>query len=90
MKKRPHIRYTLQTITAILMFFICIQNNMAASDKKGKYTTNSPLTLVCETEFYPFEYRDDNGNPEGFNIKVATKILSTLHIPYRIKMTSRT
>lgn len=90
MKKRPHIRYTLQTITAILMFFICIQNTMAASDKKGKYTTQSPLTLVCETEFYPFEYRDDNGNPEGFNIKVATKILSNLHIPYRINMRSRT
>ena len=90
MKTKPHIQNTLRTVTAILMFVICMQDAMAARDNAAKYSTQEPLTLVCETEFYPFEYRDDNGNPDGFNIMVASKILSNLHIPYRINMTSRT
>lgn len=77
-------------ITSLLVSFICIGTTMAVGNNKLRYSTDSPLRLVCEPDFYPFEYRDDAGNADGFNIKVATKILGTLNIPYNITMTIRT
>ena len=64
---------------------------MAARDSKtGKYSNEAPLIMVCDNEFYPFEYRNDAGEVEGFDIKVASKILGTLNIPHSISMTTRT
>ena len=78
-------------ISKVMMTFACLFTAMTMSGQgKGKHTNESPLRMVCENEFYPFEYRNESGQPEGFDIKVATKILSTLSIPYTISMTTRT
>ena len=78
-------------IAKVLMTLACLLTAMTMSGQgKVKYTNESPLRMVCENEFYPFEYRNESGQPEGFDIKVATKILSTLSIPYAISMTTRT
>ena len=78
-------------IAKVLMTLACLFTAMTMSGQgKAKYTNESPLRMVCENEFYPFEYRNESGQPEGFDIKVATKILSTLSIPYAISMTTRT
>ena len=78
-------------IAKVLMTLACLFTAMTMSGQgKVKYTNESPLRMVCENEFYPFEYRNESGQPEGFDIKVATKILSTLSIPYTISMTTRT
>ena len=78
-------------ISKVMMTFACLFTAMTMSGQgKGKYTNESPLRMVCENEFYPFEYRNETGQPEGFDIKVATKIFSTLNIPYTISMTNRT
>ena len=89
MTTKPHSKNMQMARTAILMIFISCCLMVTAKDNKGKYSTQAPLTLVCETEFYPFEYRDENGNPDGFNIQVASKILANLRIPYHINMTTR-
>ena len=89
MTTKPHSKNMQMARTAILMIFIICCLMVTAKDNKGKYSTQAPLTLVCETEFYPFEYRDENGNPDGFNIQVASKILANLRIPYHINMTTR-
>lgn len=73
-----------------LMALITVWATVSAGTNKAKYTDKKPLRLVCETEFYPFEYRNDEGNADGFNIKVASAILGSLGIPYRINMTTRT
>ena len=78
-------------IATALMTFVCLEAVLAVNNKtKAKYSNESPLRLLCENEFYPFEYRDDEGNADGFNIKVASKILNTLSIPYTVSMTTRT
>ena len=86
------LRHTITRYISTLLFtFACINVAMAARDSKtGKYSNEAPLIMVCDNEFYPFEYRNDAGEVEGFDIKVASKILGTLNIPHSISMTTRT
>lgn len=79
-------RYAL----SLLVSFICIGAVTARGNNTLKYDTKSPLRIVSDTELFPFEYRDDNGNATGFNITVASKILGSSKVPYTIKMTLRT
>lgn len=80
------IRY----MTSIFLTLVCFEAAAAVGNNELKYTLEAPLRIVCETEMYPFEYRNDEGAPDGFNINVAKRILETLHIPYHITMSIRT
>lgn len=80
----------MRHMTYIFLSFACIGTAMAMGTNKLKYTSEAPLRIMSDTELYPFEYRNDEGDADGFNIKVATKILESLNIPYNITMTVRT
>ena len=55
-----------------------------------RYSDESPLRIVCDNEFYPFEYRDETGKIEGLDVKVALKVLEEYNIPFSISLASRT
>lgn len=55
-----------------------------------RYSDESPLRIVCDNEFYPFEYRDETGKIEGLDVKVALKVLEEYNIPVSISLASRT
>ena len=51
-----------------------------------EYTEDRPLVIVCDWEFPPYEYRNDRGEADGYNIAVLSTILQKLNIPYRFEM----
>ena len=48
-----------------------------------EYTEDRPLIIVCDWEFPPYEYRNDKGDADGYNVTVLHTILSKLKIPHR-------
>ena len=51
-----------------------------------EYTEDRPLIIVCDWEFPPYEYRNDKGDADGYNVTVLHTILSKLKIPHRFEM----
>ena len=51
-----------------------------------EYTEDRPLVIVCDWEFPPYEYRNDKGDADGYNVTVLHTILTKLKIPHRFEM----
>ena len=51
-----------------------------------EYTEEQPLVIVSDWEFPPYEFSNDKGEPDGYNIEVLDIILDRLHIPHRYVM----
>lgn len=49
---------------------------------KERYTKERPLVIMNDWEFAPFDFRNDNGSPDGFNIDILRTILNRTNIPY--------
>ena len=58
----------------------------AKSGPHDGYTAEHPLTIVCDRDFPPFEFINDNGQPDGLNIDVLNRILDNLNIPHTFIM----
>ena len=51
-----------------------------------EYTDEQPLVIVCDWEFPPYEFSNDGGQPDGYNIELLDLILNRLKIPHRYVM----
>ena len=51
-----------------------------------EYTEEQPLVIVSDWEFPPYEFSNDKGEPDGYNIEILNMILDRLHIPHRYVM----
>ena len=51
-----------------------------------EYTEDRPLIIVSDWEFPPYEFLNDHGEPEGFNVEVLDLILNRLEIPHKFMM----
>lgn len=51
-----------------------------------EYTTENPLIIVSDWEFPPYEFRNDMGEPDGYNVEVLNLILDKLGIPHKFIM----
>lgn len=49
---------------------------------KKRYTKERPLVIINDWEFAPFNFRNDNGSPDGFNIDILRTILNRTNIPH--------
>ena len=58
----------------------------ATAQQKHEYTEEQPLVIVSDWEFPPYEFSNDKGEPDGYNIEVLNIILDRLHIPHRYVM----
>ncbi len=54
----------------------------AAAGDRMAYTKERPLVIVADWDFAPYEYSNDNGDPEGYNIDIIREILRRLDIPH--------
>jgi PAS domain-containing protein len=77
---RKHSTYTF------LLSVLFLWTAPAHADLKEKYTEQNPLTVVCDRDFAPFEFFDDNGHPAGLNVDVISRILQFLDIPHTFVM----
>ncbi|MBR1409801.1 MAG: transporter substrate-binding domain-containing protein [Prevotella sp.] len=55
-------------------------------DHLQRYTKEKPLVIVSDWEFPPYEFRNDLGEPDGYNVEVLNIILNKLGVPHRFLM----
>ena len=58
----------------------------ATAQQIHEYTEDQPLVIVSDWEFPPYEFSNDKGEPDGYNIEVLNIILDRLNIPHRYVM----
>ena len=51
-----------------------------------EYTKEHPLVISSDWEFPPYEYTNDQGAPDGYNVEVLSLVLDKLGIPHRFEM----
>ena len=51
-----------------------------------EYTPEHPLIIVSDWEFPPYEFRNDKGEPDGYNVEVLNLVLNKLNIPHQFVM----
>ena len=51
-----------------------------------EYTEERPLIIVSDWEFPPYEFRNDNGEADGYNVEVLDLILNNLKVPHKFLM----
>ena len=76
-----HLLITLYT------FILLTANAVGAGlHAQNIYTAERPLVIVCDWDKPPYEFRNDAGQPAGFNVDVLTEILDDMKIPYKFRM----
>ncbi len=85
--------YTLRRVTSLLLLACamawCMPTGSRAAiraQQMDKYTSANPLVVVMDWECRPYEYRNDNGEPCGYDVDVVTEVLDNLDIPFVIVM----
>ncbi len=74
----------ISIITGLVLSLFNIQKAKATYIRE--YTEERPLIIVSDWEFPPYEFRNDIGEPDGYNVEVLSKILDYLDIPHRYIM----
>ena len=73
-------------ILAITSLLALCHVQQAAAKYIREYTTDKPLIIVSDWEFPPYEFRNDMGEPDGYNVEVLNLILDKLGIPHKFIM----
>lgn len=71
---------------AVVLFVLCSPWLTATAQQIRKYTEERPLVIVSDWEFPPYEFSNDKGEPDGYNVEVLDIILDRLKIPHRYVM----
>jgi len=50
------------------------------------YDEEHPVVIACNWDFAPYEFNNDKGEPDGFNIQLLTVIFKELQIPCQFVM----
>ena len=69
-----------------ILFTIHYSLFTASAQRTHEYTQEKPLIIVSDWEFPPYEFSNDRGEPDGYNIEVLNLILERLNIPHRFVM----
>ena len=75
-------RYIAARATIIIALMAVCMTAATAKPDTARYTRENPLRIVSDWNFAPYEYTNDSGEPEGYNISILTSILDRLDIPY--------
>ena len=51
-----------------------------------EYTEEHPLIIVSDQEFPPYEFRNNRGEADGYNVEVLNLILDDLKVPHKYVM----
>jgi len=82
MESRNKIRlYFIAILMSMIFLFPFISNGENAS-----FPLHNPLIINGDWAFPPYEYINDKGQPEGFNIDLTRAIMKELGYQYKIKL----
>ena len=73
-------------ILAIISLLALCHTHSAKADYLREYTKEKPLVIVADWEFPPYEFRNDMGEPDGYNVEVLNAILDKMKIPHTYVM----
>ena len=78
---------TRKIIISLLISLLSLTVLQSASAQYAReYTNENPLIIVSDWEFPPYEFRNDAGEPDGYNVEVLNLVLNKLDIPHRFVM----
>ena len=78
---------TRSIIISFITTLLCIYCLLPARAQLSReYTEERPLIVVSDWEFPPYEFRNDQGEPDGYNVEVLRLILNKLKIPHKFVM----
>jgi len=87
MNKRLYQIYRrVMVLTVLFTIHHSLFTAPAAAQQIHEYTEEQPLVIVSDWEFPPYEFSNDKGEPDGYNIEILNMILDRLHIPHRYVM----
>ena len=72
----------LISLYLFMFFFYCASTKTIARE----YTESNPLIIEGDWEYAPYEYLNDKGEPQGFNIEILKAIIEYMNIPYKIEL----
>lgn len=83
-----NIRHTIIRLFTLSVVIASIAADALAANESlhRRYNEKNPVTVAFDMEFPPFEYRNDNGEPDGFNVGVVELIMEKLQLPVYYKM----
>ena len=61
-----------------VMALLTATTGVDAQGLKEKYSSEHPLKVSCDIEFYPFEWLNDDGDPTGLNVELITAALNDM------------
>lgn len=61
-----------------VMALLTATTGVDAQGLKDKYSSEHPLKVSCDIEFYPFEWLNDDGDPTGLNVELITAALNDM------------
>ena len=71
-------RYIL--LLASFLSLLCVPT---AAQYSLDYSNDNPVLIVCDWDFPPYEYNNNSGEPDGYNIEVLQAIFKKINIPCR-------
>ena len=74
------------SISIIICLLCCGSLLPVRAQFSREYTQERPLIIVSDWEFPPYEFRNDNGGPDGYNVEVINLVLNKLNIPHQFVM----
>lgn len=78
------IRHFIIYAITLLLSITALQP--AAGQSIREYTKDRPLIIVSDWEFPPYEFRNDKGEADGYNVDVLNNILDQFKIPHKFVM----
>lgn len=84
--KRIFNHIVWRTSILVMLFILYGSLMTVTAQQRHKYTEDQPLVIVSDWEFPPYEFSNDKGEPDGYNIEVLNIILDRLKIPHRYIM----
>ena len=81
---RHGTRHIIISLLAVISMLAAGQGKAraAADGNRTAYTKERPLIVVSDWDFAPYEYSNDKGEPEGYNVEIIREILNRLGIPH--------
>ena len=78
----------MMTKKIILLTCLSVLCSLLPADAQWsrEYTEEHPLIIVSDWEFPPYEFRNDRGEADGYNIEVLNLILDDLKVPHKYVM----
>lgn len=77
---------TVCRMVAAAALCIIAATDMHAQNLRDKYSEAHPLKVSCDSEFYPYEFMNENGDPAGINIDIIASALNDFGIKFEFVM----